>query len=181
MVTVLRDPVRRSLSHYRHARRLTELESCREIDGFSSEKVHRELAESSLEKYLFTPSACSIFGNIQALQLATLSPHSGGLVNRCTSTGIPAEELYELAMEGLSMMQLVGTTQKLDEFMVCLADVWQLPKPIKKYVENADPSMQSEQLSQNEIERIRELCAVDLKIYEYVNHTLLDRKSGDPK
>jgi len=181
MATVLRDPFRRGLSHYRHALRLTELESCRKINGFSSAKAHRELNEKSLGKYLLSPSAYSIFGNIQAFQLATLSPHSGDLVNRFTAKGISSEELYELAMEGLSMMQLVGTTLKLDEFMVCLADMWQLPKPIKNYVENVDPSTDSEQLSQNEIERIQELCDVDLKIYEYVNHVLLDRKCGDTK
>jgi hypothetical protein len=79
------------------------------------------------------------------------------------------------------MMQLVGTTEKLDEFMVYLADMWQLSKPIKNYVENAAPRRLTEQLPQNEIERIREMCAVDIKIYEHVERMLFDQKVSDPK
>jgi FkbM family methyltransferase len=175
VATVLRDPVQRGLSHYRHARRDVEIKEHMDKNGEFYRKLHREILNNSLQEFLYSPSASLVFGNHQACQLAELTQNSVLLIKRFFDTRITAEELYELAMEGLSKMELVGTTQKLDEFIIRLADRWDLPQPIKKYVENADPSRAPEHLAPDEIARIRELCSVDLKIYEHVNN-LLDGK-----
>ena len=165
LATVLRDPIQRGLSHYKHAQR--------EKKGIFSEKIHREISNIPLEEFLYSPTASIVFGNHQASHLAELSLNATLLAQKSIENMISSEEIYDLALESLSKMELVGTTQKLDEFISSLADRWDLPQPTKKYIENIDPNSGSAQLTQSENARIRELCAVDLKIYDYVNQSLL--------
>ena len=171
MATLLRNPVQRGLSHYKHARR--EKENVILSDGYGDfyKKIHKEIMNSSLEEFLYSPFASMVFGNHQACQLADLTDSSLLLIKRFSDNGITAEELYDLAIKGLSKMELVGITEKLEEFISCLADRWNLPKPVKDYVVNSDPAKERKQLTQNQIKRIRELCAVDIRIYDHVKHS----------
>jgi hypothetical protein len=173
LATVLRDPVQRGFSHYKHALRATK--------GIFNEKIHREISNIPLEEFLYSPSASIVFGNHQSCQLAELAENSKLLIKRSFDTKITAVELYDLAMEGLYKMELLGTTQELDGFIARLADRWDLPQPTKKYIKNADSSRDPQQLSQGEIARIQELCSVDLKVYEHVNHILDGQKGGAHK
>jgi FkbM family methyltransferase len=173
MATLLRDPVQRGISYYKHIRRTTEREIHKNENGIFQEKIHAEILNNSLDDFLSSSSASLVFGNHQASQLAELSLSSTLLAKKSIENAISSEEIYDLAMEGLSKMELVGTTQNLDEFIARLADRWNLPQPYKKYVENTDPNKGQDHLSQSQIARIRELCTVDFKIYDYVNQSPL--------
>ncbi len=174
MATLLRNPVERGFSHYKHIRRTTELEFNKNENGIFDEKIRKEILSNSLEEFLHTSSASLVFGNHQASQLAELTASSMHLIRKSIEGMITLDELHDLAMESLSKMELVGITQRLDEFIGRLADRWKLPQPQKKYQENIDPDSEAYHLTKDMISRIEKLCSVDLKIYNYFYNLLVN-------
>jgi FkbM family methyltransferase len=169
MATVLRDPVQRGWSNYRHAQRLTNYDLDKETNGVSNKKIHEEAQLKSLDDFLSDPIGATLFGNVQSFQLAMLSSSPMAMLMQWGVRGINEEKLYDLAMQGLAKMELVGTTEKLEIFISGLADIWSLPKPMKKYKVNSDPNQNPKELTEDQIERIKKLCAVDIRIYEQMS------------
>lgn len=154
LATTLRDPVQRGLSHYKHTLRAPAL------------PLYDETTTSSLEEFVFGPSGPLLFGNYQARLLAQLSSQWGRFL-WAFDTGINTPEyLFELAMEGLEKIEVIGITENLRDFIARLSKAWGLPLPIKDYRVGCRPSNQLIGVSPCVEEKIRALCAVDIKIYE---------------
>jgi len=156
VATVLRDPVRRGWSHYQHARREPELE------------LFDEVSKNSVETFVFGRLAPFIFGNCQARLLAELSPLSRRFSEGWAAERINDEELYDIAMDGLSKVETVGVTEQLGDFLARLSRAWCLPEPCKDYLLNSDHARIPMEISEVALEKIKELCAVDSRIYEEV-------------
>jgi FkbM family methyltransferase len=153
---VLRDPMRRGWSHYKHVHRDPALD------------LHDDVCRNSATDFIFGRSAPFIFGNLQARHLAELSPLSRRFSEGWAAAPITDDELYDMAIDGLSKVELVGVTEQLGEFLASLSRAWSLPPPAVNYICNTDPQEIPMDLPEQATEKIRELCAVDLKIYEEV-------------
>ena len=121
MATLLRNPVERGLSHYKHLMRTPNPE-------FPSDELH-----ASLTKFLSGRFASLVFGNVQAHCLAQLCPASKTFFHGMGDIRATPEELLELAMNGLSQIELVGLTENINGFLDKLSAAWLLPPPSKSY------------------------------------------------
>jgi hypothetical protein len=160
LATTLRDPVQRGLSHYKHTLRAPVL------------PLYDEATTSSLEEFVFGPSGPLLFGNYQARLLAQLSSQWERFL--CAfDTGLNTpEHLFELAMEGLEKIEVIGITENLRDFIARLSKAWGLPLPIKDYRVGCRPSDQLIGVPPCVEEKIRALCAIDIKIYEQTINNL---------
>ena len=160
LATTLRDPVQRGLSHYKHTLRAPAL------------PLYDEATTSSLEEFVFGPVGPLLFGNYQARLLAQLSSQWERFL--CAfDTGLNTpEHLFELAMEGLEKIEVIGITENLRDFIARLSNAWGLPLPIKDYRVGCRPSNQLIGVSPCVEEKIRALCAIDIKIYEQTINNL---------
>jgi hypothetical protein len=154
LATTLRDPVQRGLSYYKHTLRDPAL------------PLYHEATSSSLEEFVYGPFGPIIFGNFQARLLAQLSSQWGRFLNAFDTEINTSENLFELAMEGLEKIEVIGITENLEDFITRLSKAWGLPLPIKDYRINCRPSNQLIGVSPCVEEKIRALCAIDITIYE---------------
>jgi len=154
LATCLRDPVQRGLSHYKHTLREPDL------------PLYDEVTASSLEEFVFGPFGPLVFGNFQARLFAQLSSRWGQFLYAFDTELNTSQNLFELAMEGLEKIEVIGITENLRDFMARLSKAWGLPLPIKDYRINCRPSNQLIGVSPCVEEKIRALCAIDIKIYE---------------
>lgn len=146
--------MQRGLSHYKHTLRAHAL------------PLYDEATTSSLEEFVFGPFGPLLFGNYQARLLAQLSSQWERFLNAFDAGLNTPEHLFELAMEGLEKIEVIGITENLGDFIARLSKAWGLPLPIKDYCVGCSPSNQLIGVSQCVEEKIRALCAIDIKLYE---------------
>ncbi len=156
MATLLRNPVSRGWSHYKHLMRSPNPE-------FPTDQLN-----ASPAKFLSGRYASLVFGDIQARSLARLSPDSEKFFHGMGDIKASRKELFELALDGLSRIELVGTTEHCDKFIEKLSEAWSLPPPSRSYRINTDPTGKDIYQLESELERVRELCTVDMQIYDHV-------------
>ena len=156
LATVLRNPVERTISHYQHAKRQADV------------PYHIDLKEITLNEFLISPLAPKFFGNYQARLLAEISPLSKKIIDNVNFSKIEDNQLFDLAMDGLSQINVVGVTERLDVFINALSKAWNLPSPTKNYFINSAPHKFNEELSDKATEKINMICAVDNMIYNEV-------------
>jgi hypothetical protein len=154
LATTLRDPMQRGLSHYKHTLRAPAL------------PLYDEATTSSLEEFVFGPFGPILFGNYQARLLAQLSSKWERFLYAFDTGLNTPEHLFELAMEGLEKIEVIGITENLGDFIARLSKAWCLPLPIKDYRVGCRPSNQLIGVSPCVEEKIRSHCAIDIKIYE---------------
>lgn len=158
--TVLRNPIDRSVSHFEHAQRDCNVPFHKYVKGFS------------FEDFIYSTTAVHMLGNRQARMLAELSLKADKFTTSLNVTKISDEELYDLAMDALSKMELVGITERLEDFIAQLSKKWSLPMPTKEYRVNRRPDKKPSELSDQVIVKINEMCSVDIKIYEHIKNSL---------
>jgi hypothetical protein len=123
---------------------------------------------ASPAKFLSGRYASLVFGDIQARSLARLSPDSEKFFHGMGDIKASRKELFELALDGLSRIELVGTTEHCDKFIEKLSEAWSLPPPSRSYRINTDPTGKDIYQLESELERVSELCTVDMQIYDHV-------------
>ena len=155
--TVLRDPRERTLSDYFF------IVEDMPFSGLSSEE--REIKSNNAEDVFFNPALACRFTNAQACHLASFF-HAGPM-------SLPPSELLAFAKRGLDQYDLVGTTERLSEFVDYLKKLYELPyghslkrlnvTSRRKKFDELDPKIRT---------RIEEINLVDLELWNYANALL---------
>jgi hypothetical protein len=153
--TVLRDPVERTLSAFRHIWRHQE------------NSLHEEFAARnvSLLDFVTSPKFAARVVNHQARQIA------GALVPRpmrwITTGGLHQEVLLQIALEKLEQFCFVGLTERFEDSVRVLAAVfgWDLPQELPE-LNQAPLASRREQLSEEELAAIEAATEVDRCVYE---------------
>ena len=175
-ITILRDPVERTWSHYRHVVRDNE------------HPRHVAVARQSFEAFLNDRQNWPMIENFQARYLVKApiifrdySRHLDSAVVKLNRLSVASEEaryllepsyVREKALENLSLLKVVGVTEQLPRFfsdvmkatsLGCEADDAMIP------FENMAPvSPNSARLDQSMLQIIRDLTQIDQEIYERV-------------
>lgn len=140
--TLLREPVKREISHYHYVRRSSYLK------GFN--KVQNQ----SLEQFILESE-----GNLQTRLLYGLSN-----VKVHNDNGI-----LKVAKQHLDQhFSVIGLVERFDESLILLQDAfgWSTPIYVKQNITSQRQS-NSQSISNSTIELIQERNAMDIKLYEY--------------
>ncbi len=175
-MTVLRDPIERSLSHYRHLLRVDRLTSA--LDG-----------ELTLERFAFSDEFAIVAGNYQARHLAHEIDLDGAWVRYSPpqrhqllggrpgepyplqslfdmeAVGMSSNELYALARDNLDQVDHVGTTERLDDLGAYLADRFNAQAAAVPRL-NVSPPMARDELSDRIWKRLDERTQIDRALYD---------------
>lgn len=159
--TVLRDPRERTLSD--HYFRLYD------VPEYNLSPIELKIKALPAEEAFSDPEVCVRFWNYQAVHFASFF--------HLTPRDLSEEELLELAKRGLDQYDLVGTTERLSEFVEEIKRIFKLPKNIilKRYNVTSTRKKFSE-LSPELQKRIEELNRVDMELWRYANW-LFDHKT----
>lgn len=159
--TVLRDPRERVLSDYYYQRE--------DVPDMGLGQEERAIKELPIEEVFFHPQYSKRFYNFQAVHFAAffhLQPQS-----------LPPDELLSLAKKGLEQYHLVGTNERLSEFIEHIKTVFGLPKDLilKRYNVTSRRKRFSE-MPLTLQKRIEELNRVDLELWRYAD-SLFDSRT----
>lgn len=181
-VIVLRDPLERTLSHYRHLRRLPE--------------VMTEQPDFSLEVFLNSPRWRTLASNYQARHLGHTIGIAGGEPSpavRFASLGHPFPSQHALPLQSffdcsptvrddvllerasacLGEIEFVGVTDELDPLYRRLLEYWSLEEPGPPLWENVGSGWPTrDDLPSAMLARILEINQVDLALYEQAKNKL---------
>ncbi|WP_028325361.1 Wzt carbohydrate-binding domain-containing protein [Desulfatirhabdium butyrativorans] len=152
--TVLRDPRDRCLSEYYFI-----VENVQLSDSSAEGQKIKKLNEG---EYFLDPQFAPRFNNRQACHYASFF-HPNPLQ-------LPAEELLMLAKRGLEQFDLIGTTERLPEFVDCLKKLYQISDTVylkrfnatsrRKHFDELEPALRT---------RIEEMNQVDLELWRYAD------------
>ena len=173
-VTMLRDPLSRTISHYRHVRRDPR------------HPLHHRVAQESFEEFVRNRQNWSMIENVQARYLvhapivfahyAARLDASETKVNRLSLLAEDARFLLdsryvrERSLETIKRdMTVVGTTEQLPDFLRRVAKKFSLapPEPEAVPFENVAPPSDSDLHPSSDTQQIvRELTQLDQELYE---------------
>ncbi|MDV3351376.1 sulfotransferase family 2 domain-containing protein [Leptothoe sp. LEGE 181152] len=140
--TLLREPVKREISHYHYVRRSSNLK------GFN------EVQSQTLEEFILASK-----GNIQTRLLYGLSDIKAQNDN----------EMLKIAKQHLEQyFSVIGLVERFDESLILLQDAfdWSTPVYVKQNI-TSQRQLNSQSISASTMELIQERNSMDIKLYEY--------------
>ncbi len=169
IITLLREPVARTLSHYRHI--------LRHKDHWLFADLPKK--SLSLEEFLDYPPAQRLVTNFQTRNLAqdfdftkpiaeatgkALQPNLGRLLS-FVRPALSEDNLLNVATERLAAMDLVGTTETFDTFVttLCKQRGWAAPATTLRH--NTAPAESLDSLAPATRKKIEALTALDRVLY----------------
>lgn len=152
--TVLRDPVDRVVSQYRHA--------ARTADAFNRYLHERIAAGMRIEDMAADPQLVDAFARATARQLA-------GCLWSPDAPALDDDALLAQALDGLDRCVAVGVTERLDASVLVIADAfgWPAPPPVPRL--NAAPRTVDvegdPEVDARLRDGIRDVCRIDVALY----------------
>lgn len=148
MITMLRDPIQRTISAYRHLTRHKEIPPSVTLEDF--------VTLPEYEKKVYNAQSVSILGGQRALKLASLVPP------------YPPDVLLQLAKEKLEQIAFFGITERFRDSMRLMTYTfsWSPVREIPE-VNRAPEPFDLSTLAPAVLERIVELNEVDQQLYDY--------------
>lgn len=168
----LRDPLKRAISHYHHVVR---------SKNHYFHKLALELG--SLGSYMRDPRTQPTVSNFQVRSIASeLNPKE--IISRLTAEEISCNqlerlldtlplgksdhELLEIAFRRLEEMCFVGITERFDDSMALLAEVFEWPRMEVLQKENANPNPDAYlEVSADDLSYLTSINQLDLEIYRF--------------
>jgi hypothetical protein len=180
MITVLRDPVSRTLSHYAHLNRSPELfflDSAKTADLLAClrDPEMRPFFENFQARYLaLSPSPASIRAELAAGVLGDEERERrvarSSFIGPLRPPGMSDEELFDRASRRLEEMGCFGVADRLAESMqlLCYTFGW---KPIQEVEElNVSPNRIPRSAASEEVLiAIRQLTTIDASLYKFAS------------
>lgn len=169
--SLLRDPIDRALSHYGH------------IVRDPAHYLHARTKElGNFEAYLHDPITSMTVSNFQARMLAfhldieTLyqnlnhESRQWGLERfiETTDSGISGQDLLTAAKIRLGQFEIVGVTERLNDFiaLLCHRLHWQYPEALVNRNVNSN-RINCEHLPESVIARLKQINVVDMALYDW--------------
>jgi hypothetical protein len=177
-VTVLRDPVARTLSHYAHvARRPLHPHHSRisarsqSFDAFVRDRDNWSMIENFQARYL-SRGAVSFRGYAGRYDAADAKVNRLAVLSEDARYLLDPVYVRESAIEALQhRVRVAGTTEQLRDFLCKVATVFRLRPPAEGEaipVENAAPIPAALDLESTTLEIIHHLTAIDRELYDWV-------------
>jgi hypothetical protein len=156
VVTLLRDPVRRAWSHYRgHRWRADPSQRIESFGALLDHPVHGWLARDYQARWLAFPP---VRAELSRLALPHGTPgHEGG-----ATPGVADNELEARAVAFLRRCALVGTVERIDDFVRALARLVQRPMPMPPRVNVGDGE---EDVPREEAAMVRGRSRIDARLH----------------
>lgn len=166
IVTILRDPVRRVISHYHHIQRSPD------------RKYHQKIVDGNLSLIdcLEDPTLRPIFWNMQTRHLGWNPILSREKLLQFDyepwddPQSLPCDEderrMVDRAKETIDQAEAVGVTEMLDKFFDKVSQTTGLAFAPPK--ENRMVGQYSAEFGPAELKKIEECCQLDQEVYEYV-------------
>ena len=170
-VTMLRDPVARTVSHYRHLQRSEQ--------GW----LHDQACKQSLEEFINTEAGATEVMNLQAryLGLGDIQGDYFGFSELRHDFGRVLDRfadpvLLERAIELLDRCAFVGLQERMEESMLLLTRTfaWR-PSSAVRSLNPARTPFDASQLTDAVLERIRELTRLDQAVYDHATRLFESR------
>lgn len=167
---LLREPVARTISHFLHYQR----------DDTS--RHHLLFEKVTLDEMVEMPRSRKIFGNYQSKYLHSITRESGPLVLPLWEEEEDfyprnKEELFETARSVLREMEVVGLSERHEDFCRRLALSWGLQPRRFAFTENAAPNPLVKSVAPETVRKIEEWNDVDMELYRQTKRQL---ESADP-
>jgi hypothetical protein len=160
LLTVLREPISRTLSHYAHLR------------------THGGRPDLTIDEFIGGDVWRPAWANYQARQLACDVPVGEAWLGRFPAGttlqamidapfGVDDVELVERATKRLAAIEVVGVADDLDAVLQQVAALWEKPAPTPLYRTNESLApIRAADLSDSLVDEIRRGTAVDAQLYE---------------
>lgn len=165
VVTMLREPLARSISHYR------------DIRSRPRHPLFGLVRRMSFERFVMSDAGDTELRNLQCRFLAlddaerdfwAHATHGADDVP-CLRRKYADAELLARAMRALDRIDVVGVCERFGESVAAIAGRygWAVPEPLPRLNRASEP-FDAAQLTERAIDRVRELTALDLKLYDAV-------------
>ncbi|MDR6635013.1 hypothetical protein J2X72_003825 [Phyllobacterium sp. 1468] len=172
-VTVLREPVARTRSHWQHVRRAHDHPhhlrvSEQSFSDFVMDDLNRVMIEDYQARYLMRlPLSLAVIASRYGEADHALYALSEALEQ--TSLPLLKPDLLEGARTALSSMAVVGITERLHNFLVRVAEVADISPPAAEAVPRANVAERDhEQLSEEARRKLQDLTRIDRELYDEV-------------
>lgn len=170
-VTVLREPVARTRSHWHHVRRAPEHPhhfrvASQTFAEFVMDDLNRVMIEDYQARYLMKlPFSLPVMASRFSAVDQTLPVLSEALEQ--TSLPLLKPELLEGAREAIKRMAVVGATERVHDFLIRVAKAADIPPPSAEAVPRANitEQNQAEELPPEALQRLHDITRVDREIY----------------
>ena len=156
-ITFLREPISRTISAYRHQRR---------IQKFGE--------ETTLEDYLTDPQYARFVVDLQTR--LTIGKIKAGTADWTDKKPLPDSVLLQVAKENLEYMAFVGMTEQFKASMqlLCHTFDWRMPQDIPQINSSPEPFDPST-LPPSTLEIIKEKTRLDAELYEFATRLFQER------
>jgi len=162
IVTMLRDPIDRTISHFYH------------IKNTKDHWFNEEVSGMSLDDFLNDPIGISEILNFQTRFIAfdNIQEQNFGFANIRNDLNkldllLNNEELLNIALNRMRSFRFVGITERFDESLTLLSHEFGWPAPVTFPKYNVAPYREKyHELSESTLHRIKELNRLDLVLYE---------------
>ena len=156
-ITFLREPISRTISAYRHQRR---------IQKFGE--------ETTLEDYLTDPQYARFVVDLQTR--LTVGKIKAGTADWTDKEMLPDSVLLQVAKENLEYMAFVGLTERFKASMqlLCHTFDWRMPQDIPQINASPEPFDPST-LPPSTLEIIKEKTRLDAELYEFATRLFQER------
>ncbi|WP_292339355.1 hypothetical protein [Mesorhizobium sp.] len=171
-VTVLREPLARTRSHWHHVRRAHDHPYHLRVIGqsfndFVMDDLNRVMIEDYQARYLIKlPLSLAVM----ATRFSEADHVLFALAEALEQTSLPLlkPELRSGARIVLKGMAVVGVTERLHDFLTRVAEVAGIPPPTAAAVPRANVTEQddAEELSEEAPRRLRDLTRIDQELYD---------------
>jgi hypothetical protein len=186
VVTVLRDPLSRTISHYNHIRRVE-----------NDPERHRVMSQS-FDAFVADPENRRLIENFQARHLArprqSLERLAAGMTDEAfarfelcqradaASLQLSPDELLHTATETIERSEVIGTTDGLHGFLVRCAKAFGWPEPSPNDVPRVNLGVMAEgfSISDETKARLHEMTAIDQVLYDRAHHMKSTENSANP-
>lgn len=159
--TILRDPRERVLSEYFFIKE----DVCLSDASAEGQKIK----QLSPREFFLDPQFALRYNNRQACHYASFF--------HATPEMLPVEELLVLAKKGLDQFDLVGTTERLPEFVDCFRKLYELPDDVHlKHINVTSRRKRLDELDPDLRAHIEAMNEVDLELWRYAD-TLFDTRT----
>ncbi|TPI38558.1 hypothetical protein FJW07_15020 [Mesorhizobium sp. B3-1-9] len=171
-VTVLREPMARTRSHWHHVRRVLVHPHHPRVKGqtfaeFVMDDLNREMIEDYQARYLIK-LPLSMATMATRFSEAEYARFALAVLLEQTSLSVLKPELLEGARTTLKGMAVIGTTERLHDFLVEVANLADIPPPTAEEVPRANVTERdgAEELPGEALRRLRDLTRIDQELYD---------------